>query len=125
MNDSNILFWSGVMILGYTLGALVAFLFTFKPEIFVRREAKFYRDIYRRGAVMSNQEIDQSARPFWFFRMIDSMSHFVNNGVEHPEEFPRLMLRYRAVGCFIWAGWAFAVFFLVWGLVTGALSISK
>lgn len=125
MPGDNVFFWVIVTLLVYCLVAVLAFMFSFKPEIFVRREAAFYRDLYKRSSKMSDEEIDHRIKPFWLFFMVDSMSHFVNKGVEHPEEFPRLMLRYRAVGCFIWAILAFGTVFLLWGLLTGGLSLAK
>jgi hypothetical protein len=125
MTGENNLLWLGVGMLFYSVGAILAFLFTFRPEIFVRAQAQKLRKLYKEQAQMSDAEIDRRVKSFESLFVIDSMSRFVNSGVEHPEEFPRLMYWYRGVGGFIWAILLFAVFFLIAGFVTGALSISR
>lgn len=125
MQSGNIFLWGTTLTLIYAIGAVVAFLFSFKPEVFVRLQANNLRQHYKQRAKMSDEEIDRRFKPFWFLFVIDSMSHFVNKGVEHPEEFPRLILWYRGVGYFLWASWAFAVFLLIWGFFTGGLSITR
>lgn len=125
MEDPNFIFWIVVMIVGYGLGAVIAFLFTFRPERFVSYQARSYRKYYKNWSNMSDEEIDRTVSRLWFFLMIDSWSHFIKRGVEYPNEFPRLTLLYRMTGFFLWAGLLIAIFFLIWGAITGGLSISK
>ncbi|TAH49352.1 MAG: hypothetical protein EYC68_17450 [Chloroflexota bacterium] len=125
MGESNLVFWIVVMILGYGLCAIIAFLFAFRPEILVRHQARNYRKYYKNWDDMSNVEIDRTVNRLWFFLMIDSWSHFIKRGVEYPEEFPKLIWSYRLTGCFLWIALAVAIFFLTLGLVTGGLSISR
>ncbi len=102
-----------------TVLCLMAYVGTFKPEVLVKWQAQFYRRTYKGLKRMSDQEIDQKIPRAWFFFMIDSMSHFVNRGPEHPEEFPRLLKYVRILGYAIWAMLFVAAILLLYGAVPG------
>ncbi len=109
--------------MGLAFFVAFAYLFLIKAPHFVQLQARFYRIQYKIRLRMPDEKIDRRVAPLWFMFMIDSMSHFVNRGPEHPEEFPRLVIYYRLIGCLVWVLIIVVTSIVVWGAITGRLMI--
>ena len=108
---------------GLLLAAGFGYVFLARAAYLVSLEARFYRNQLRARSKLSDQEIDRRASPVWFVFMIDSMSHFVNRGPEHPEEFPRLLVYFRLIGCSLISLIVLVILLLAWAASTGRLTI--
>lgn len=112
-----------VVLFTYLLAILFALIHILRPQDMVRRQAQFYRRRYVDSLKLTDEEIDKKVSRFWFFFLIDSVSHFVNRGPDHPEEFARLLTYYRVLGCLILVIVTIVILFFLWAIVSGRLII--
>lgn len=117
--SSNLIIWVAVAVIAYSVGAVLAFICLFRPYSLVRRQAAFYHRAYKTQAKMTDEQVDRLIKPFWFLFIIDSLSHLVNRGQDHPEEFPRVVFLYRAVGTILFIILLISVALFIIGAVRG------
>lgn len=118
----EIVFW----LVAYSL-ALAFFIVPFLlfPKQLVSWLGHFYRRWYKGYLEMPDGVIDKFPRLPTDTYLGGSRSQFVNRAPEHPEEFPRLILAYRLIGCFFAGLWILGIALLIWGAATGRLIIVR
>jgi hypothetical protein len=119
-----VLLWAVIGVGCLIIFTTLAWISTFNPEYWVRRQAKFYRHSYKAVLKVPDDEIDKRTPRVWLLFLIDSMSHFVTRGPEHPEEFPRLLTYYRIIGIFVWFIILLTLGVLIWGIFSGRLELA-
>ncbi len=116
----SLVFWIALVTL---VPALFGMMFTFFPQRIIQWQGRFYRNWYKEHLQMPNGAIDKLPRAPTDTYLAGSRSHFINRAPEHPNQFPRLIVTYRAMGCFAFALLILAITLLVWGSVTGRMTI--
>lgn len=103
------------------LGALVtiASLFTFYPRETLRLQARFMRFLYKDCFQMSNEAIDRMPLMPGTRHLIGTLSRFVSQGEQHPEEFPKLQGYNKTLGCIMWGMLILTATVVGWAIVTG------
>lgn len=116
----NAMLW---LLFGFGIPGALAYILTFKTNAVVRMYARSYRGWYKNFLNLNKEEINKV--PFSTFTglPIGSIANFVERGVEHPEEFPKLISYFSSLGQVIWAILGILAALIIFAAMFGRLRI--
>lgn len=109
------------LVLGFGCVGFIAYVLTFRPQWILRLQATNQRKWYKDSMKMSDEEIDRLPLFFLDRNYVEgSRSNFINNAIDHPEEFEWAMTSLRVLGAAFWGLFIVSLLFVIWGLVSGS-----
>ena len=118
----EIIFW---LVIGLGVPSLLAYVCTFRAKRIIRWQANGMR-LNKERFKLSDEQVDRMPMfPTDRAYMNGSRSNFVNNAVEHPEQFGCAITYIQTFGIIIWIMLAITISVLVCGLANGAIVTTR
>lgn len=107
----------------FGLPAILGWLFLFRPKSVVKFHATMQRSSYKMLQGEDTTKIDERMLLPTDKFVLGSRKFYLNEGVEHPEKFPRFINSIRMLGCAIWAMLFVTLLAVAVGILSGKATI--